>query len=216
MRKIYLLPFFLLIACKGETQGVSDNNVGVSKEYFSNGKLKTEETFVGKSKNGYSKSYYETGEIESKIYFKDGYKHGEGWYYYKNGKIESYLFFWEGKLLYKRYYDEAENFVKDEGEGIIYSKINKPDFSINDTLIDSLTVVNPNNSKVEFFLTDVGINDSLYNFSQIPLLSKNLVIHKVKLKEKGIFKCGYSLKITDVNTGKITEYFYGIKVPIAG
>lgn len=215
MQKIYLLPF-LLLACFGETPKDSDKNlVGVSKEYFPNGKLKVEETFVGNLKNGYSKSYYETGELETKINFKSGNKQGEGWYYYKDGKVESYLFFWEGKLLFKRYYDEAQNFVKDEGDGIIYSKINKINFSVKDTLIDSLTVANPENSKVEFFLTEVDSNDSLFNLTPIPFASKNIVVHKAKLQQSGLFKCGYSLKITDINSGKEARYFYGLKIPIA-
>lgn len=215
MKKIYLLPFLLGIACSGETTKDTETNlVGVSKEYFPNGKLKIEETFVGKEKNGYSKTYYKTGELETKINFKSGVKQGEGWYYYKNGKTESYLFFGEGKLLFKRYYDEAQNFIKDEGDGIIYSKINKENFYTKDTLIDSLTLATPDNSKVEFFLTDVDSNDSLYNFSRIPLVNKNLAVHKTKSLQNGLFKCGYALKIIDINSGKEVQYFYGLKIPI--
>ena len=73
-------------------RGAIDKNykpyTGISKSYYEDGKLKSEENYKDDKRNGISKSYYKNGKLEREANYKDGKLEGISKSYYKNGKLE--------------------------------------------------------------------------------------------------------------------------------
>lgn len=60
---------------------------GVTKNFYTNGKVQVETSFVNDSKEGDSKFYYEDGKLCQHVIYKNNVKNGIEKHYYKNGKL---------------------------------------------------------------------------------------------------------------------------------
>jgi hypothetical protein len=91
----------------------------IKKEYYADGKLKSEQLSNHGQTNGYYVSYYEIGRIKDSGSIKDGKLDGFSKSYYENGKLNWEGIFKDGKAdgYYKKYYENGnlrtEGFFKD-------------------------------------------------------------------------------------------------------
>ncbi len=104
---------------------------GIKREYYKNGKLYSEATFINGKLNGVSKGYYESGGLLFEIPLKDGKQNGVTKMYHENGKLQFETNFIDGKLISSKHYDENgvvigqqfspdSNFSKKEKEALEY------------------------------------------------------------------------------------------------
>lgn len=70
---------------------------GWYKTYFETGVIKEEKNYILGKKNGSQKTYFENGSLEKDILFKEGVQHGKAVGYYENGKIKSKGYWQNGK-----------------------------------------------------------------------------------------------------------------------
>ncbi len=79
---------------------------GLFKEFYMNGKPKTEAVYVQGRLHGTRRHYFENGTLKAEENYKHGKRDGLYMYNYKNGKPEVERTFYEGKLHgpYKKYY----------------------------------------------------------------------------------------------------------------
>jgi hypothetical protein len=130
----YIL-FFVLCSC------TSEENSSVKREYYPNGKLKSEITYVDDTtKEGKAIFYYESGKVakesfykrnmldslkkeyntEGTLIFKGYYYKGEqigsNYFYYDNGQLELYnALDYEHEPFYVLKFDPSGNLIKEEG-----------------------------------------------------------------------------------------------------
>ena len=132
----------------GENKKDSDEEIGVVREFFSNGKLKAEISvkenkrhgitknfsnegrllsavnYVNGKKEGRATNYYSSGKAHSTIMYKNGLKEGDAIWYYENGRPYTINPFINNKLngIQKKYYAngnlQAEIPYKDDQPGI--------------------------------------------------------------------------------------------------
>ena len=57
------------------------------KEYFDNGQIKSQGSYIDGKEEGYWKFYYETGQLRLEVNYTDGKKDGLLNEYYKNGQL---------------------------------------------------------------------------------------------------------------------------------
>jgi antitoxin component YwqK of YwqJK toxin-antitoxin module len=141
-RKTALLLFFLLsvLSCnliqqKNEKTGSkADEDIRIVREYFENGRIKSEITakgnlrqgitknyskngillsevnYINNKKDGPSINYYASGKIHSRLMYKNGVKEGESFWYYKSGKVFRINPFKNGKLdgIQKFYFENGK------------------------------------------------------------------------------------------------------------
>lgn len=136
---IICLAFFLpLTSCKysdtKKNNREENTNVGIVRQYFSNGYLKAEITvkdnkrhgitknysskgsllstvnYVNGKKEGQTTNYYSSGKVHSTILYKNGVKEGDAIWYYKSGKTYSINPFVNNKLngVQKKYYENGK------------------------------------------------------------------------------------------------------------
>jgi antitoxin component YwqK of YwqJK toxin-antitoxin module len=89
------------------------------KEYYANGKLKSEQSFKDGKLEGIFKVYYESGQLRKVGFYKNGKREGPFKTYYDNGQVVIDEFFLNGKQEgpFKTYYKNgqlrSDSFYKD-------------------------------------------------------------------------------------------------------
>ena len=74
METILVLALFVGVIVWAIGSNNADKKVTIKKEYYPNGKLKTEIPYKDDKINGIAKTYYESGELQAVIFSKDGKK----------------------------------------------------------------------------------------------------------------------------------------------
>lgn len=184
------------------------------KEYYANGKIKTEATYNKEGKKeGLCIEYYEDGVKKAEIPYNNGMREGELKVYYKSGNIKSKHDFKEDKeegkffLFYENGEIKKEGFYvngKTEGEsrsyyatGQLYTLSNRA----NGNVFGQTTVYYEDGSIRGYFLNNPN----------------GEIVFKLEYKESGDFKAvsgnglmGIASKKTFVSTEPFIMYFYYI------
>jgi len=104
------ISFYEKATNKIEQEGFYENNrkTGVWKQYYANGRLKSEITYLNNKPDGYAKLYYENGKVSEEGIWKGTKWVGEYKYYHENGnKAYEWSFNEEGKRTgVQKYYHE--------------------------------------------------------------------------------------------------------------
>lgn len=105
---INLFAYFILLG--GISCAVGCESRDTRKEFYSNGKLKSESEFKENIQDGERIDYYESGDLESKSQWRDGKQHGQAIFYYPAGIIKSKSEWKDGKLdgYYEDFYESGE------------------------------------------------------------------------------------------------------------
>lgn len=93
---------------KSEYEALEDKKNGFYKEYYENGKIKISAKFSNDLQEGVTYAYYENGEKEREVFFNKGIQQGNCTFYYENGNIREKGQIINGKknkLFY--FYDES-------------------------------------------------------------------------------------------------------------
>ncbi len=69
-----------------KSQETRDPNIRVVKEFYPDGRLKSETEALGKLRQGVSKEYRKDGTLENLIHYDNNRKHGPAYNYYPDGK----------------------------------------------------------------------------------------------------------------------------------
>lgn len=69
---------------------------GVKKEYYSNGKVKSETIYKDGKPNGQSTTYYENGKKDSEIAYENGIPVGRGIFYFEDGNLKEEIAYLDG------------------------------------------------------------------------------------------------------------------------
>ena len=107
---------------------------GIIKEFYHNGKVRSEISYKGDKLDGIRKEYYETGKLIVQIPYKDGILNGVLKVYYRSGKLEFEIpfknnilegmfieYYSTGKLKSETPYSDG----KKEGIGKVYNATGK-------------------------------------------------------------------------------------------
>jgi hypothetical protein len=95
---IVVLFSLFCFSCEYSTEQLNNDTHFVRKEFYSNGKIKTEATYVTDSIiDGSYKMYFINGNVESESTYKNGKKEGVTKDYYPSGKLKSSTEFHDGK-----------------------------------------------------------------------------------------------------------------------
>ncbi len=94
---------------KSEIEAKGNLRHGITKNYSKNGKLLSEIHYVNNKKEGPSVNYYSSGKVHTKLMYKDGLKDGESIWYYESGKVFRINPFKNGKLdgIQKFYFENG-------------------------------------------------------------------------------------------------------------
>jgi len=97
-------------ALKSETESVDGKANGLMKTFDRSGNLKSVYTFKDGIRQGPAVSYYSTGELEMKMFYKDGLREGTTLWYYKTGKLFREIPYKKGKIegIRKSYYQDGK------------------------------------------------------------------------------------------------------------
>jgi hypothetical protein len=144
-----MLIYAQLVSCKYHEPLMAENEY-VKKQYYNNGKLKSETTYRDSIRNGPLKEYFFNGSLSHERYFKDDALNCDAVDYNENGIISTKAFFWRdknvgpiyyyanghlilynerdylGNICYVKKYDTVGKLIKEEGIAIspnIYSNI---------------------------------------------------------------------------------------------
>ena len=87
---------------------------GITKNYSKNGSLLSEVNYVNNKMEGASVNYYPSGKIHTMLMYKDGVKDGESIWYYESGKIFRINPFKNGKLdgIQKFYFENGNTMAE--------------------------------------------------------------------------------------------------------
>ncbi|MBN2213557.1 MAG: toxin-antitoxin system YwqK family antitoxin [Bacteroidales bacterium] len=82
---------------------------GITKNYSKNGRLLSEVNYVNNKKDGLSVNYYPSGKIHTKLMYRNGVKDGESIWYYESGKVFRINPFKNGKIdgIQKFYFENG-------------------------------------------------------------------------------------------------------------
>lgn len=83
---------------KSEIEAKGSLRHGITKNYSKTGTLLSEVNFVDNKKEGPSINYYSSGKIHTRLMYKNGVKDGESIWYYESGKVFRINPFKNGKL----------------------------------------------------------------------------------------------------------------------
>jgi antitoxin component YwqK of YwqJK toxin-antitoxin module len=72
---------------KSEISAVGSKREGITRNYDRNGKLAGEVYYLNNQKHGWATNYYASGKVHSRIMYQEGRKHGEEIWYYENGNV---------------------------------------------------------------------------------------------------------------------------------
>ncbi|HEY5747983.1 MAG TPA: hypothetical protein VIU12_18060 [Chryseolinea sp.] len=99
----------------------------LSREYYSDGRLKSEAEVKNGLKNGLMSTYFPNGTIKSKQLYKNDTLNGTGTFFNIEGKIDSIITYERGKLNgeYQKFYPNGNiagrgNFVNGKNHGLYY------------------------------------------------------------------------------------------------
>jgi len=97
---------------KRETTYIDGLENGVELAYYENGQLSTKVHWLKGKWEGYFYSYYKDGSLQAKSYYKNGEKDGESIWYYSNGQIHWQCKYKNGKKhgYYKDFQDDGSIF----------------------------------------------------------------------------------------------------------
>jgi len=84
---------------KNEVTYVDGRRDGPARQYYAHGQAESEITYKNNVKDGPSKWYYEDGILYQEVTFKAGKKHGLEKKYHNTGKIMAELYWAEGEVL---------------------------------------------------------------------------------------------------------------------
>jgi len=93
-----LLLALLLAGCSGFIMD------GLRKEYYPDGKLKSEINYRQAARDGMCRLYYENGQLQASGNYRDGLQEGTWQMYNENGMLTSEETYMQGKLLSKKAY----------------------------------------------------------------------------------------------------------------
>ncbi|MGP8217184.1 MAG: toxin-antitoxin system YwqK family antitoxin [Bacteroidia bacterium] len=85
---------------------------GIVRQYWRNGKLYSEITFMNGVENGEAKFYNDNGSLKVEYLYANGKKNGEGKEYDKNGKIKSETTYRNDRPEKTKYFDENGNEIR--------------------------------------------------------------------------------------------------------
>jgi antitoxin component YwqK of YwqJK toxin-antitoxin module len=80
-----------------EVETIDGKRKFIEREFYKNGKVEHETTFINNQPNGEARAYYESGSIKERVIFKNGKFNDLRTYYYENGKPWLETLFKEGK-----------------------------------------------------------------------------------------------------------------------
>jgi antitoxin component YwqK of YwqJK toxin-antitoxin module len=83
---------------KSEIEAKGNLRHGITKNYSKNGKLLSEVHYINNKKEGPSVNYYPSGKVHTKLMYKNGVKDGESTWYYESGEVFRINPFKNGKL----------------------------------------------------------------------------------------------------------------------
>ncbi|MGP1429898.1 MAG: toxin-antitoxin system YwqK family antitoxin [Fusobacterium sp.] len=140
---------------------------GRGKEYYLNGKFKSDAFFIDGLLQGKSIGYYENGNLEYEENYKDGKLDGLVKDYYENGQLKSELNYKNGKLdgLARAYHENGQLHIEEnykegklEGESVNYDEegnITSKGIYKDDKLVETIVgnVVSEDDSDTEEFST---------------------------------------------------------------
>ncbi|RMG82639.1 MAG: hypothetical protein D6707_02545, partial [Bacteroidetes bacterium] len=90
---------------------------GEVKEYFQDGTLKFEGTYIDNNLNGIVKFYYPDGKLKQIGAYQDAVRHGTWTYYNRDGKVAAKEKYELGKLLTREIYDKNVDKLINEPSG---------------------------------------------------------------------------------------------------
>lgn len=118
--KYWLLCLFVIYGCaepaanKSEDKPLTKNAAGraegVQKNYYENGKIKNEVSYVDGRRDGPARQYYTNGQAESEITYKNNVKDGPSKWYYEDGILYQEVTFRAGKKhgIEKKYHNTGK------------------------------------------------------------------------------------------------------------
>ncbi|MCL6100365.1 MAG: hypothetical protein M1391_17535, partial [Bacteroidetes bacterium] len=77
-KSLFLIAFFI-------TAGITYSQAELKKEFYPNGKLKSEGTYLNGVHNGIYREYYESGKLWKEWNFQNGKEEGLSTWYFENG-----------------------------------------------------------------------------------------------------------------------------------
>jgi len=108
----YILPLLMICSCVDK----SEKKI----EYYPDGKVKVEMTYVGDNKNGKTTEYYHAGGVKTISNFKNDTLDGFQEMYFENGKLSAKINYYQGKkngefsTYYKNGFIASRGFFKDD------------------------------------------------------------------------------------------------------
>lgn len=93
-----LLLALLLAGCSGFIMD------GLRKEYYPDGKLKSEINYRQAARDGMYRLYYENGQVQAAGNYRDGLQEGPWKMYDENGTLQSEETYMRGKLIDQKNY----------------------------------------------------------------------------------------------------------------
>jgi len=94
---------------RSEISAVGTLRHGITKNYDRSGNLAGEVMYVNNMKHGWATNYYASGRVHSKIMYQDAKKDGDEIWYYESGKVFRLSPYTKGKLngVQKGYYEDG-------------------------------------------------------------------------------------------------------------
>jgi antitoxin component YwqK of YwqJK toxin-antitoxin module len=97
----YFLSLLLALLLTGCAGFIMD---GLRKEYYPDGKLKSEINYSQARREGMCRIYYDNGQLQASGNYRGGLKEGTWQQYNENGMLTSEETYMQGKLLSKKTY----------------------------------------------------------------------------------------------------------------
>jgi len=88
MKKIAIFAILLLLIIYNVDLGQEPPKNGIHKEYFANGKLRSEVNYKSGKTEGLQRIYYENGNLKIEMNWKNGKKNGVAKGYYESGELK--------------------------------------------------------------------------------------------------------------------------------
>ncbi len=97
---------------------------GILKEYYESGRLAFIQTVRNGKIRGLVKAYYENGKLKGEVNYVDSMQDGELKEYYENGKIKEEVTYIAGQIINIKKFDEQGNMTVDQsgkfGPGCVF------------------------------------------------------------------------------------------------